>query len=129
MVRDAEAHAQEDEARREAIELRNLADSMAYQGERLLEEHGDKIESATKLDLEQKIAEVREVLSNDPENIDRLRTSYQALTEVLSKAGASMYEQAGEAAPGPNGAEGVGDETAGADDEATIEGEYREVPN
>jgi molecular chaperone DnaK len=126
MVRDAEAHAQEDEARREAIELRNLSDSMAYQGEKLLEDHGDKIESATKLDLEQKIADVREVLNNDPENIDRLRTTYQALTEVLSKAGESMYAQAEAAPTGPNGAE---EEPATEADESTVEGEFREVPN
>lgn len=57
-------------------------------------------------------------MNNDPDNIARLRTSYQALTEVLSKAGA---------APGPNGS--ADEEPAAEADESAVEGEFREVPN
>lgn len=132
MVGEAEAHAQEDQARREAIELRNQADSMAYQGEKTIADYGEQIPSDVKLNLETKIAEVRDILDNDPENIERLRTSYQELTDTLSQAGAAMYqsaEAAGEASqtPGPNGST---DETTSDDtDETTVEGEFREVPN
>jgi len=130
MVTEAESHAEEDKARREAIELRNLAESMVYQAERTISDYGDKFESALKLDLEEKIATVKDILENDPENLERLRPAYQELTSTLSQAGASMYEEADAAA-----AESAGDdvedqaEEPAPDDEATVEGEYREVNN
>jgi molecular chaperone DnaK len=120
MVTDAESHAQADQERKQAIELRNLADSMAYQAEKLISDNGDKIPADLRLDVEQKTAEVRDILDNDPENVERLRGAHQQLTEALSKAGSAMYEQAEAAAPD-------GPETADETDEATVEGEYREV--
>jgi len=127
MVKEAESHAAEDRQRREAIEFRNQAEAMVYQAERTLSDYGDKVPSDVKLDLEQKVATVRDILANDPENIDRLRTAYDEMNQTLSQAGASMYEQAeatGQAA-GPDGAaEG---EPAGEEDETTVEGEFREV--
>jgi molecular chaperone DnaK len=128
MVQEAESHAEEDKARREAIELRNLSESMVYQAERTLSDYGDKIDSALKLNLEEKIAAVKDILENDPENLERLRPAYQELTNTLSQAGASMYEEAG-AAPAPDGEEAEEPVEEAADDEATVEGEYREVNN
>ena len=128
MVKEAETHADEDKARREAIELRNLSESMVYQAERTLSDYGEKIDSALKLDLEEKIGTVKDILENDPENVERLRPAYQELTNTLSQAGAAMYEEAEAAAP----AEGDGAEEpqeATSEDEATVEGEYREVNN
>ena len=126
MVKEAELHADEDRQRREAIEFRNQAEAMMYQGERTLSDYGDKIASELKLDLETKMAAVRDILQNDPENIERLRGAYEEMTEALSKAGASMYEQAG--TPGANepGAEDASAQ-ARAEDDATVEGEFREV--
>lgn len=127
MVKEAEAHAGEDKRRKEAIELRNLADSMAYQGEKTLDEHGDKIDSAIKADLEQKISDVRDILENDPENIERLRPAYEQLTETLSRAGAAMYEQAG-ATSAPDSGQAASDETAeSTEGDEAVEGEFREV--
>ncbi|HMM42181.1 MAG TPA: Hsp70 family protein, partial [Thermomicrobiales bacterium] len=127
MVKEAESHATEDRQRREAIEFRNQAEAMVYQAERTLSDYGDKVPSEVKLDLEQKVATVRDILANDPENIDRLRSAYDEMNQTLSQAGASMYEQAEAAgqAAGPDGAtEG---EPAGEEDETTVEGEFREV--
>ncbi|CAN5302758.1 molecular chaperone DnaK [soil metagenome] len=126
MVKEAESHAEEDKARREAIELRNLSESMIYQAERTLTDHGDRLDSELKLSLDEKIATVRDILENDPENLERLRPAYQELTNTLSQVGAAMYEQAdAEAAPEAEQAE----EPVTEDDEATVEGEYREVGN
>jgi molecular chaperone DnaK len=127
MVNEAESHAAEDKARKDAVELRNLADSMAFQAEKTLEEHGDKVPSELKLDIENKISAVRDILENDPENIERLRPAYQDLTQTLSKVGEALYQDAGAAAgTGPNGFES--DQQAETeDDEATVEGEFREV--
>ncbi len=127
MVNEAEQHASEDQARKDAVELRNLADSMAFQAEKTLDEHGEAIPSELKLDIESKISAVRDILENDSENIERLRPAYQELTQTLSKVGESLYQDAG--APqdaGPNGFEGE-PEAEAEEDESTVEGEFREV--
>jgi molecular chaperone DnaK len=127
MMKEAESHAAEDRKRREGIEFRNQAEAMTYQAERTIADYGDKIPSDLKLDLEGKVAEVRDILSNDPENIDRLRTSYDAMTQTLSKAGAAMYEQAGTDTGEPDFDANGAEPGRTADDEATVEGEFREV--
>jgi molecular chaperone DnaK len=130
MVTEAESHAEEDKVRREAIELRNLAESMVYQAERTITDYGDKFDSALKLSLEEKVAAVKDILENDPENLERLRPAYQELTSTLSQAGASMYEEAdAAAADGFNDESGEQAEEPAPDEEATVEGEYREVNN
>jgi molecular chaperone DnaK len=126
MVREAELHAEEDRQRRETIELRNQADGMAFQAEKVLQEHGDKVPAETRADVEQKLAAVREVLERDPENADRLRTAHEELTTALSQIGQYMYQQAGEAEPAGATA-GMGG-AGGPQDEGTVEGEFREVP-
>ena len=129
MVREAELHAEEDRQRRETIELRNQADGMAFQAEKILQEHGDKVPAETRADVEQKLAAVREVLERDPENADRLRTAYEELTTALSQIGQYMYQQAGAAGEAePAGATAGMGGAGGPQDEGTVEGEFREVP-
>ncbi|MDI3338911.1 MAG: molecular chaperone DnaK [Sphaerobacter sp.] len=127
MIREAEQHAAEDRRRREAIEFRNQAESMSYQAERTLKDYGDKIPADLKAELEQKIAAVRDILENDRENIDRLRTAYEEMTQTLSRVGTTMYEQAGATGAGSDGT--AGGAQAGEAEEATVEGEFREVRN
>jgi len=118
MVQEAELHAEEDRKRRETIELRNQADSMAFQAEKVLKEHGDKVPAEVKADVEGKIAALRDVLDNDPDNADRLRPAYEELTTSLQQIGQIMYEQAGAETAGA---------TAGRGDDDTVEGDFREV--
>jgi len=125
MVREAEAHADEDRQRREGIELRNQAESMVYQAERTMSDYGDKVSSELKAELEGKIAAVKDILENDRENIDRLRPAYDEMTATLSRVGSSMYEQSAAA----GGAEEADEGGAQPEDEATVEGEFREVHN
>ena len=135
MVNEAEAHADEDKKRREVIQTRNEAESLVFQAQKTLEEYGDKVDSEKKADLESKIADMKDVLENDRENADRIKSGHEALTQSLSAVGQAMYEAAGaDGAAGPEGAEGFTEngETAGAgasteEDEATVEGEFREV--
>ncbi len=129
MVKEAERFAGEDQTRKEAVELRNLADSMAFQATKTLEEHGESIPSDLKLDIENKISDVRDILDNDPENIERLRPAYQDLTTTLSKVGETLYQEAGTPQePAANGTDaGADGEPAAAEDESTVEGEFREV--
>jgi molecular chaperone DnaK len=120
MVDEAESHAAEDQQRREQIELRNQADTMAFQAEKVLQEHGERVPAETKTEVEEKIAAVRDILSNDPDNADRLRPAYEELTASLSKIGQVMYGQAGEGEP-------AGATAGGARNDDTVEGEFREV--
>ncbi|CAN5627345.1 molecular chaperone DnaK [soil metagenome] len=132
MVKEAEEHAGEDQTRKEAIELRNLADSMAFQATKTLEEHGEKIPSELKLDIENKVSAVRDILDNDPENMDRLRPAYEELTQALSKVGETLYQDVGAAQEADaNGATSPEDaeQAESEEDEATVEGEFREVGN
>jgi len=125
MIREAEEHAEEDRRRREAIEFRNQAEALVYQAEKTLNEYSDRVPSDLKLSLESKIAAVKEVLERDPENVQRLRPVYDELARTLSQVGARMYEQTG--ASGGTGPDGSATERAGAGQEETVEGEYREV--
>jgi molecular chaperone DnaK len=132
MVREAEEHADEDRQRKEAIELRNSAESMVFQAEKTLSEYGERIPSEDKAELDQKVQAVKEILENDRENIDRLRPAYEEMVASLSKVGAAMYEAAGaqpgaEGEPADFGTNGTEEAAGGAEDEATVEGEFREV--
>ncbi len=121
MQRDAELHADEDKRRRELIELRNLADSTAYQAEKTLRDNADKIEAGLKTDVEEKVKEVRSAM--ETEDQDRLRQALEALTASMQKIGEAVYGQ-GEAAPEGTPSEEPG---TGAAEEGTVEGEFREV--
>ncbi|HEV2106858.1 MAG TPA: molecular chaperone DnaK [Thermomicrobiales bacterium] len=134
MVQEAEAHAEEDRRRREAIELQNNAESMVFQAEKTLADHGDQIPTERKAELDQKVQAVKEILDQDRDNIDRLRPAYEEMVQALTAVSTAMYEAAGAAgeAGGPNGqgapfgeAPEAGAPTAG--DETTVEGEFREV--
>jgi molecular chaperone DnaK len=136
MVKEAEVHAEEDRKRREAIQLRNDAEGFMLQAEKTLEEYGDKIPSETKADLDTKIAAVKDILENDRENIDRLRPAHEELMTSLQAASTAMYEAAAAQGGSDEGAGFQGDPFAGAasqpggngeTDDATVEGEFREV--
>lgn len=134
MVNEAETHAEEDKQRREVITTRNEAESLVFQAEKTLEEYGDKVDSEKKADLEGKIQQMKDVLENDRENAERIKTGHQELMTALSAVGQAMYEAAGADGAGAEGAEGfaANGETADAgaptdEDEATVEGEFREV--
>ena len=134
MVQEAEANAEADKTRREAIELQNNAESMVFQAEQTLADHGDQIPTDQKANLDQKVQAVKEILEKDRDNLDRLRPAHEEMVQALTAVGTSMYEAAAAAgaAGSPNGEgapfEGAPPEDAApVDDEATVEGEFREV--
>ncbi len=131
MKRDAEAHAEDDRKRREGVEIRNQADSLAYTAEKTMSEAGDKIPADIRADIEGRVKDIRDALSSDASG-ETLKGGVEALSAALQKAGAAVYEEGAEgagvgaetgAAPGGEG-EG-GDEEAPEED--AVEGEYREV--
>ena len=119
MVSEAEAHRQEDEKHRTAVEARNNADSLIYQAEKLLHEQGEKIPQGVKDEVQEKVDACRAVLEG--EDVEGLERATQELAAAVQKIGASMYEQPG-AAP-----EGEGDGPSPEEGEDVIEGEYTEA--
>jgi molecular chaperone DnaK len=123
---EAELHAEEDRRRREEIELRNQADSMAYMAEKTLREQGDKVPDELKGEVEAKVKAVRDALQGaDTEAVQRTMSE---LGEAVQKIGAAVYGEAGaEAPPGAEGEAGGEEAPSGTPEEGTVEGEYREV--
>jgi molecular chaperone DnaK len=121
MQREAETHAEEDRAKRESVELRNVADSTAYEAEKTLREHAERIEPALKTEVEEKIKAVRDAL--EANETEAMRPALDALSQSLQKIGAAIYAAQGDGATaGPTEAQ-----PGTSDDEATVEGEFREV--
>jgi molecular chaperone DnaK len=127
MVQEAEANAEVDRQRREAISLRNDAEAMVLQAENTLREYGDRIPSELKMTLDTKVQAVKEILENDPQNADRLRPAYEDMVQSLTQVGTSMYEQAGAAGADMSDNGASPDGAAGAEDEETVDAEFREV--
>ena len=128
LQQEAELHAEEDQKRREEVEIRNQADSLAYTAEKTLRENEDKVEADLKAEVEAKVKAVREALAG--QDAGAIQSTMTDLSESMQKIGAAMYEEqpdAEAAAPGANGetpaAEGEEEKEA----EGTVEGEFREV--
>lgn len=92
MVKDAEAHAEEDRKRREDADVRNSADSLVYQTEKLLTDQADQVSDDERAAIEAKIAEVREAL--DGTDIDAIKASSDALMTASQEFGQRLYEAA-----------------------------------
>jgi molecular chaperone DnaK len=127
MVRDAEAHADEDRKLKELVEVRNQADNLIHASEKSVKELGEKVTEAEKADLDAKIAELRGVLEGSDKEAIQQKT--QALAEVSSKLAERVYAQANEAAqqgqPGDAGAQKSGGSKAGNDE--VVDAEFEEV--
>ena len=93
MVREAESHASEDKKRREEIETRNRADQLAYETEKNLKEHGDRIPPDLKGRVEAAVGRVREALKG--ENTDEVKSAADDLTTIWHEAAQAMYQAAG----------------------------------
>jgi len=123
MVKDAEAHAAEDEKLREKVDLKNQADSTVFQTEKFIKENGDKISDEQKAEVEAAIEPVKKAL--EAEDYDAMKTTLDVLNEKMQAAATEMYSQAqgAEGAPGPDmGADAGGGEKQASDvEEADFE--------
>jgi molecular chaperone DnaK len=132
LVKEAQAHAEEDRRNVERIQTRNEADTFAYQIEKTVRDLGDKVQPDTKKDVEEKIAALRETLKTD--DTQRMKTAMDELRTSAQKIGELMYqqEQAKAQQQSPNGEQGQPEgEPAGAaagdrKSDDTIEGEFKE---
>ncbi|MBD2345710.1 molecular chaperone DnaK [Anabaena subtropica] len=124
MVREAEQNASSDKERREKIERKNQADSLAYQAEKQLQELGDKVPEADKTKVEGLVKELREaVAKEDDEQIKKLTPELQ---QALFAVGSNIYQQAGGgAAPGAAPQDGGSTSPDGGDD--VIDADFTET--
>ncbi|TFV67282.1 UNVERIFIED_ORG: molecular chaperone DnaK [Bacillus sp. AZ43] len=119
MMKDAEAHAEEDKKRREEAETRNLAESLQYQTEKFLAENGDKIPAEKKDELGEALTELRSALGGS--DVDAIRSAQEKVARVSQEVGGALYAQNAEAgaegaAPGSD-AGAAGGSTGTADDD------------
>jgi len=123
MISDAQAHASEDKARRELVEARNTADSLAYSVERTIKEMGDRVPAHERARAESLIGEIRNALKDESTTLDRLRQLTGDLQQVSHSLASAAYGQASAAGAGAGGSSSSGRGGGGADDEV-IDAEY-----
>ncbi len=126
MVREAEQNASADKERRERIDLKNQADSLAYQAEKQMSELGDKVSADDKSKVEGMIKDLREAINQ--ENFDRIKSLTTELQQTLYTIGSNIYQQAGAGAPGagPTDDGGAGAGPSSGSDEDVIDADFTE---
>ncbi len=115
MVKDAEAHAEEDRQRREEAEVRNTADSLVYQTEKVLKDQADSFSGTEKEQVEANLKALRESLLGT--NLEAIKRATEVLASSSQELGKRLYEQAAGAAETPGGASG------GASDDEVVDAE------
>ena len=98
MVKDAESHAEEDRQRREAAEVRNNADALVYQIEKVLADQGEQVSDDDKAEVQTALDKLKEVLENESEDADAIRTATENQTEVSQSFSQKLYETAAQQA-------------------------------
>ncbi|MHB8572083.1 MAG: molecular chaperone DnaK [Candidatus Dormibacteria bacterium] len=114
LVKEAEAHAEEDRQRREEIELRNTADTVAYQAEKTLADHGDKLDAALRAEVEGKVSALRQAVESGERTA--IETALKDVNDVLPRVGEAINAKAEE----PVG-------SAAGHDGDVVDAEFREV--
>jgi molecular chaperone DnaK len=100
MVKDAEKYAEEDAKREDAVQTRNNADQMIYQGEKLLKDLGDKVPADLKKEFETKAAELQKAIEAD--NLEKMKSGTEQLQQIIYKISEKVYGSAGAGAAGPD---------------------------
>ena len=128
MVRDAESNADADKERRERIDMKNKADSLAYQAEKQIEELGDKVPAEDKEKIEGQIATLKEALA--AEEFDKIESSMEELQQGLYALSSNLYQQ-GDAEGGADDAGEAGDAESAesGEEDDVIDAEFSEPEN
>ncbi len=128
LVKEAEIHAEEDKTKKELVDARNAADALIYTTEKSMNELGDRVDSATRAEVEDAVKSLKRAMENG--DTAEIRSLTEVLTQTSHKLAASMYEQASQAGAqqGGAGAEDTGQHGSSGPDEDVVDAEYREVP-
>jgi len=130
LVKDAQAHSEEDKKRRETVEIKNQADTLIYGTEKNLTENGDKIADEEKTKIQEAVAAMKTAMEG--EDIEAMKTAMQTLQTASHKLAEEMYKSAaaeGTAEP-TNGSDAGADGSAGStesEDEKVVDAEFEEV--
>ncbi|HXQ44823.1 MAG TPA: molecular chaperone DnaK, partial [Acidimicrobiales bacterium] len=124
MVRDAEAHADDDRRRREEAEVRNNADSLVYQTEKLLREQGEKFQGDEKDKVEAALKELTTALSGS--DVEKIKQSTEALVNASHGFSQRLYEEAAKSSSGPSAGSGDG---ADQSDDEVVDAEIVDEPS
>ncbi|MEE8563612.1 MAG: molecular chaperone DnaK [Alphaproteobacteria bacterium] len=128
MVKDAEAHAEEDQKRREAAEHRNQAETLIHSTEKSLGEHGDKVSEEEKKSIEDTVQDLKTALEGEDQADIQAKT--EALAHASMKLGEAMYKaaQEAEAAEADDaGASGPGGDGGAVDEDKVVDADFQEV--
>ena len=120
MVKDAELYADEDQKRKEIIDIKNSSDSLIYSTEKSLKEYGDKIPASDKSEIETAISELREALTSEEYNA--IKSKYDILSSASMKIGQAMYKQDG----AENTSSGQSSENSN-NEEKVVDAEYEDL--
>jgi molecular chaperone DnaK len=108
MVKDAEAHAEDDRKRKEEAETRNQADSLVYQTEKILREQGDKVPGEEKGAVESALAELKKAIEGD--DVEQIKTATDALVNASQSFSQKLYDAASQESAAATGASAVDDD-------------------
>ena len=127
LVKDAEAHSEEDKTRRETVEIRNQADSLIYGTEKNLQEHGDKIPEEEKTNIQEAIDGMKKAMEGD--DVEAMKAAMQTLTTASHKLAEEMYKKtSAEAGNTGDGTGSNGEEMNGkGEDEKVVDAEFEEI--
>jgi molecular chaperone DnaK len=125
MVKEAEAHAAEDQKRRDEIERRNRLDTMVYEVEKNAKEWSDKLDAALKTRLDAAVDGAKQALrGGNPDDINR---ALDELQQAYSAAGASMYAASRGAQPGGTDGQPAAEPSSGAKQDNVVDADYEIV--
>jgi molecular chaperone DnaK len=123
MIKDAEAHAEEDRKRREEAETRNRAENLVYQTEKLVREQGDKLSSDEKSAVETRLADLKEALNGD--DMDEISSRTETLMNASQEFTQKLYQQAAQSESGgaAGGSAGSGSSESAPNDDDVVDAE------
>ncbi len=123
LVNDAKLHADEDRARKEAIEAKNAADALIYSTEKTLNEMGAQVDGSARMEIEDAIHKLKQAIKTD--NTAEIKRLSDVLTSAVHKLSQSAYQQGPQAEPGANQSQGAWQQSGAADD--VVDAEFSEV--
>ena len=124
MVREAEQNASTDKERREKIDRKNQADSLAYQAEKQIQDLGDKVPAADKTKVEGLVKDLRDAISKDDD--EQIKKLTPELQQALFAVGSNIYQQAGGGAPGSTPPDGDGAPSSTGTGDDVIDADFTE---
>ncbi len=123
-VKEAEAYAEEDKKRREAVDNKNQAENLVFQCEKALTDFGDKVSDADKQPVQAKVDELKAAISAD--NAEEIKTKMDSLQQAFYELSAKAYQQTGAEGVNPGAAGGAADGQSAADDDV-IDADFTEA--